>query len=409
MTGMELIGLDRIEAAMKLVGPAVRRTPLIAARVLAERAGVEVRLKCENLQRTGSFKPRGAYNRIANLTEAQRARGVVAASAGNHAQGVAWSATTLGIASTVFMPVGASLPKLVATRAYGATVHQVGKIIDQSLTAAMEFAEQTGATLIHPFDHPDIVAGQATVGVELLEQLPDVDTVIVPTGGGGLLAGIAVALEHLAPHVRIVGVQAAQAAAWPGSLAAGKPVALEKMSTMADGIAVGRPGEVPFAHVAQHVSRIVTVDEDALSRAMLLCMERAKLIVEPAGAAAVAALMTYSPDELGIGGPVCAILSGGNVDPLLLTRLIGHGLGAAGRYLVLRVKISDHPGSLGRLLAEIGRTGASVFEIAHSRTGAWLAMDEADVSLTLETRGPTHRDEVIEALEDAGYAVRVGE
>lgn len=407
MAGMEVIGLERIEAAAKLVGPAVRRTPLIAARVLSERAGVEVRLKCENLQRTGSFKPRGAYNRIANLSQEQRRLGVVAASAGNHAQGVAWSASTLGIASTVFMPVGASLPKLAATRAYGATVHQVGETIDQSLTAAMEFAEQTGATLIHPFDHPDIVAGQATVGLELLEQLPEVNTVIVPTGGGGLLAGVALALEYLAPQVRVVGVQAARAAAWPGSLEAGKPVALEHMSTMADGIAVGRPGEVPFAHVAQRVSKVVTVDEDALSRAMLLCMERAKLIVEPAGAAAVAALMTYSAEELGIGGPVCAILSGGNVDPLLLTRLIGHGLGAAGRYLVLRVKVSDRPGSLGRLLAEIGRTGASVFEIAHSRTGAWLAVDEADVSLTLETRGPTHRDEVIDALVAAGYAVRV--
>ncbi|WP_373864622.1 threonine ammonia-lyase [Nocardia vaccinii] len=404
---MDRIGLDRIEAAAKLVGPAVRRTPLIASRVLAERADVEVRLKCENLQRTGSFKPRGAYNRIANLSEIERGRGVVAASAGNHAQGVAWAASTLGIDSTVFMPIGASLPKLAATRAYGATVHQAGETVDQSLLAAREFAEQTGATLIHPFDHPDIVAGQATVGIELLEQMPEVETVIVPTGGGGLLAGVAVALEHMAPHVRVLGVQAARAAAWPASLAAGKPVALDGMSTMADGIAVGRPGDVPFVHVAERVSRIVTVDEDAISRAMLLCMERAKLIVEPAGAAAVAALMTYPPAELDITGPVCAILSGGNVDPLLLTRLIGHGLGAAGRYLVLRVTISDRPGSLGRLLAAIGGTGASVFEITHSRAGAWLAVDEAEVSLTLETRGPAHRDEVIDALTATGYAVRV--
>lgn len=405
---MNRIGLDRIEAAAKLVGPAVRRTPLIAVRALEERAGVEVRLKCENLQRTGSFKPRGAYNRIANLPEAERARGVVAASAGNHAQGVAWAASTLGIDSTVFMPIGASLPKLAATRAYGATVRQSGETVDQSLLAATEFAEQTGATLIHPFDHPDIVAGQATVGLELFEQMPEVTTVIVPTGGGGLLAGVAVALEHLAPHVRVVGVQAAQAAAWPASLAAGTPVPLDKMATMADGIAVGRPGEVPFIHVAQRVSQIVTVDEDAISRAMLLCMERAKLIVEPAGAAAVAALLTYPPADLGITGPVCAILSGGNVDPLLLAHLIGHGLGAAGRYLTVRVTISDRPGSsLGRLLAEIGRTGASVFEITHSRAGSWLAVDEAEVALTLETRGPTHRDEVIDALTATGYTVRV--
>ncbi|WP_280273854.1 threonine ammonia-lyase [Nocardia wallacei] len=405
MSAMESIGLDHIEAAAKQLAPVIRRTPLVASRVLSERTGLEVRLKCENLQRTGSFKPRGAYHRIANLPAADRRRGVVAASAGNHAQGVAWSATTLGIDSTVFMPIGASLPKLAATRAYGATVHQVGDSIDRSLTAAMDFAEQTGATLIHPFDHPDIVAGQATVALEILEQLPEVGTVVVPTGGGGLLAGVVVALRHLAPEVRVIGVQAAQAAAWPESLAAGKPVALERMSTMADGIAVGLPGEVPFAHVADRVS-IVTVDEDALSSALLLCMERAKLIVEPAGAAAVAALMSRA-DELDLRGPVCAILSGGNVDPLLLTRLIGHGLSAAGRYLAVRVTISDRPGSLGRLLAAVGDTGASVLDVVHSRTGAWLAIDEVEVLLTLETRGATHRDDVLDALETAGYPVRV--
>ncbi|MFI5782343.1 threonine ammonia-lyase [Nocardia sp. NPDC051570] len=407
MAAMELIGLDRIEAAAKVLEPVIRRTPVVASRVLSERTGFEVRLKCENLQRTGSFKPRGAYNRIANLPEADRARGVVAASAGNHAQGVAWSATTLGIDSTVFMPVGASLPKLVATKAYGATVHQVGETIEQSLSAAMDFAEQTGATLIHPFDHDDIVAGQATVGLELLEQLPDVGTVLVPTGGGGLLAGVAIALHHLAPQVRVIGVQAAQAAAWPESLAAGKPVALERMSTMADGIAVGLPGEVPFAHVAEYVSTIVTVDEDALSSALLLCMERAKLIVEPAGAAAVAALMACGTAELGLEGPVCAVLSGGNVDPLLLTRMIGHGLSAAGRYLAVRVTLSDRPGSLGRLLAAVAKTGASVVDVVHSRTGAWLAIDEVEVLLTLETRGPSHRGDVLEALAGAEYTVHV--
>ncbi|WP_024803950.1 threonine ammonia-lyase [Nocardia sp. BMG51109] len=406
MTAMDPIGLGRIEAAATLLEPVVRRTPLLASRVLSERTGCEVWLKCENLQRTGSFKPRGAYNRIAHLREPDRRHGVVAASAGNHAQGVAWSATTLGIESTVFMPVGASLPKLMATRAYGATVHQEGDNVDRSLTAALDFAERTGATPIHPFDHPDIVAGQATVALEILEQLPEVGTVIVPTGGGGLLAGVTVALHHLAPRVRVVGVQAARAAAWPDSLAAGKPVALEHMSTMADGIAVGLPGEVPFAQVAAHGPAVVTVGEDALSSALLLCMERAKLIVEPAGAAAVAALMSRA-GELGLRGPVCAILSGGNVDPLLLTRLIGHGLGAAGRYLAVRVTISDRPGSLGTLLDIVGASAASVLDVVHARTGARLAVDEVEVLLTLETRGPTHRGDVLEALGDAGYAVRV--
>ncbi|MEU2033838.1 threonine ammonia-lyase [Nocardia amamiensis] len=404
---MELVDMTRIEAAVRLLAPVIRRTPLVASRVLSERAGAEVWLKCENLQRTGSFKPRGAYHRIANLPEEARTHGVVAASAGNHAQGVAWSAASLGIESTVFMPIGASLPKLMATKAYGAQVRQVGETIDESLDAALDFADRTGATLIHPFDHPDIVAGQATVGVEILEQLPEVGTVLVPTGGGGLLAGVAVALQHVAPRVRVIGVQAAEAAAWPGSLAAGRPVRVDRMSTMADGIAVGQPGAVPFAHVAEHVPAIVTVDEEALSQALLLCLERAKLVVEPAGAAAVAALMSRAPEELDLRGPVCAILSGGNIDPLLLTRVIGHGLSAAGRYLAVRVTISDRPGALGALLAVIGKTGASVVDVAHSRTGAWLAVDEVEVSLTLETRGPTHRDDVLTALSNAGYIVRV--
>ncbi|MEU0506064.1 threonine ammonia-lyase [Nocardia sp. NPDC005998] len=404
---MELLGLERIEAAAAALAPVIRRTPVVASRVLSECAGTEVRLKCENLQRTGSFKPRGAYFRIANLPATDRARGVVAASAGNHAQGVAWAAATLGIQSTVFMPVGASLPKLVATKAYGAEVRQVGETVDDSLDAALDYAERTCATLIHPFDHPDIVAGQATVALEIIEQMPDVGTVLVPTGGGGLLAGVAIALHHVAPQVRVVGVQAAEAAAWPDSLAAGKPVRVARMSTMADGIAVGLPGEVPFAHVAAHVPAVVTVEEDALSKALLLCLERAKLIVEPAGAAAVAALMSYAPEELGLQGPVCAILSGGNIDPMMLTRIIGHGLGAAGRYLAVRVTISDRPGALSGLLAVVGKTSASVVDVVHSRTGGWLAVDEVEVSLTLETRGPAHRDDVLAALENSGYMVRV--
>ncbi|WP_030518246.1 threonine ammonia-lyase [Nocardia sp. NRRL WC-3656] len=404
---MELIGFDRISAARQMLAPVIRRTPVIASRVLSERTGADVRLKCENLQRTGSFKPRGAYFRIANLAPAERTHGVVAASAGNHAQGVAWAATTLGIASTVFMPVGAPLPKLVATRAYGATVHQVGETVDEALLAAQEFADRSGATLIHPFDHPDIVAGQASVGSELLEQFPDVGTVLVPTGGGGLLAGVAAALHPVAPQVRVIGVQAALAAAWPDSLRTGEPVALQRMSTIADGIAVGRPGEVPFAHVIAHQPTIVTVGEDTLSAAVLLCLERAKLVVEPAGAAAVAALLSLPAEELRLRGPVCAIISGGNVDPILLTRIIGHGLSTGGRYLAVRITISDRPGSLSRLLDAVAGTGANVLDVVHSRTPAVLAIDEVEVQLTLETRGPAHRDDVLDALERAEYAVRV--
>ncbi|OZE90636.1 threonine ammonia-lyase [Rhodococcus sp. 15-2388-1-1a] len=396
-----------IASAEELLEPVMRRTPVVASRILSDLTGHEVRLKCENLQRTGSFKPRGAYNRIARLDADQRARGVVAASAGNHAQGVAWAASQVGIDSTVFMPVGVSLPKLVATKAYGATVHLVGNTVDEALKSAREFAERTGATLIHPFDHLDIVAGQATLGTELLQQMPDVGTIVIPTGGGGLLAGVAAAVKLTKPDIRIVGVQAEGAAAWPASLKAGHPIALTSMSTMADGIAIGLPGSVPFDHVQGWVDDVVTVSEDALSRALVLCIERAKLIVEPAGAAAVAALMTHSADELGLTGSVCAVLSGGNIDPLLLTHVITHGLRAGGRYLAVRVTISDKPGGLTGVLGVVRDAGASVVDVVHSRTGGRLGLEEVDVMLTVETRGPDHRGSVLDALGAAGYAVHV--
>jgi threonine dehydratase len=403
---VDLLTLDQIYAAAHRLRTVIRLTPVIASRVLSDRTGEQVWLKCENLQRTGSFKPRGAYNRIANLSVEYRARGVVAASAGNHAQGVAWAATELGIASTVFMPVNVPLPKLVATKAYGARVHLIGETIDDALVAAREFAEQDGAVLIHPFDHADIVAGQATVGLEILKQIPDVATIVVPTGGGGLIAGIAAAVHYLAPRVRVIGVQAANAAAWPGSLAAGEPVRAESMSTMADGIAVALPGAIPFAHVRAFADSVRTVSEDALSRALLLCMERAKLIVEPAGGAAVAALMT-SAAELGLHGPVCAVLSGGNIDPLVLTHVITHGLRAAGRYLAVKVTIPDRPGGLSRLLGVVSESGASVLDVVHSRTAPKLALDEVEVLLTVETRGPAHREHVLAALGGAGFVVAV--
>ena len=396
-----------IASAEQLLEPVMRRTPVVASRILSDLTGHEVRLKCENLQRTGSFKPRGAYNRIARLDAEQRARGVVAASAGNHAQGVAWAASQVGIESTVFMPVGASLPKLMATKAYGATVHLVGNTVDEALVSAREFADRTGATLIHPFDHLDIVAGQATLGTELLQQMPEVGTVVIPTGGGGLLAGVAAAVKLTKPGIRIVGVQAEGAAAWPASLKAGHPIALDAMSTMADGIAVGLPGSVPFDHVQGWVDEIVTVSEDALSRALVLCIERAKLIVEPAGAAAVAALMTHSAADIGLTGPVCAVLSGGNIDPLLLTHVITHGLRAGGRYLAVRVIISDKPGGLTGVLEVVRDAGASVVDVVHSRTGGRLGLEEVDVMLTVETRGPDHREAVLEALGAAGYSVQV--
>jgi threonine dehydratase len=398
-----LIGLAEIEAARRLLDGVARMTPLEGSRALADQVGGPVWLKCENLQRTGSFKIRGAYVRIARLSDEERARGVVAASAGNHAQGVALAAALLGCSATVFMPTGAPIPKVQATKAYGAQVQLHGATLDEALVAAGAFAAETGAVLIHPFDHPDVIAGQGTVGLELLEQCPDVRTVVVGTGGGGLVSGIAAAVKAVRPDVEIIAAQAAGAAAFPASLAAGRPTPLASMGTMADGIAVGCPGDVTFRHVRDLVDRVVTVDDDALSRALLLLLERAKLVVEPAGAAALAAVME---DPTAYAPPVVVVLSGGNVDPLLLSNVIRHGLIAAGRFLSMSVRIPDRPGELARLLGVLAAAGANVLDVEHQRTGKELHLDEVEVEVQLETRGAEHADVVVTALSQASYSVR---
>lgn len=399
---MATIGLDDVRAAAEQLSGVVRCTPLEHSRVLAGHTGGEVYLKAENLQRTGSFKVRGAYVRLCGLDASQRAAGVVAASAGNHAQGVALAASLLGIRSTVFMPEKAPLPKLAATKSYGADVRPEGAVLERTLAAAREHAEHTGAEFIHPFDHPDVVAGQGTVGLEILDQLPEVATIVVPTGGGGLVGGVGAAVKALRPDVRVVGVQAEQAAAWPASLAAGKPVRLTGTHTMADGIAVGEPGSVTYAHVSEFVDEVLTVSEEALSRALLLCLERAKLVVEPAGVAAVAGMLEH-PERF--EGPTVAVLSGGNIDPLLLLQLIRYGMTSAGRYLSLRVRLSDRPGSLVNLLGQLSGLAANVLDIEHSRISGALALGEVDVEVTLETRGPEHSASVVEQLTAAGYSV----
>lgn len=398
----EPITLADIEAAREALREVTVRTPMEESRWLSAMAGGAVSLKCENLQRTGSFKIRGAYWRISRLSEAERAHGVVAASAGNHAQGVALAATTLGISSTVFMPEGAPIPKEKATRGYGAEVVFHGKYLEDSLVAARAFAAETGATLIHPFDHVDIVAGQGTVGLEILEQAPDVRTVLVPTGGGGLLAGIAIAIKALRPDVRVVGVQAEGAAAFPGSLEAGAPVALESMQTMADGIAVGLPGDITFKACQDYVDDVITVSENSLSRALLALVERAKMVVEPAGAAAVAAILDRPED---FETPAVAVLSGGNIDPLLLGKVIRHGLASAGRYLYLRVVIPDTPGGLASLLTQVGQAGANVLEVAHERISPSLNLNEVEVRIQLETRGEAHAELLMSRLREHGYRV----
>jgi threonine dehydratase len=394
--------LDDARAAATLIEGVARRTPIETSRALAELIGGDVYLKCENLQRAGSFKIRGAYVRIARLTDAERARGVVAASAGNHAQGVALAASLLGAKATVFMPEGAPLPKVEATRKYGAQIHFSGHTVDAALVEAKAYADKTGSVLIHPFDHPDIVAGQATTGLEILEQCPQVKTIVVSTGGGGLLSGISVVAKALRPDITVVGVQAAGAAAFPASLAAGAPVALDAMTTIADGIAVGCPGDLTFGLVRDNVERIVTVSEDSMSRALLFCLERAKLVVEPAGAAAVAALLDTPGD---FEAPVVAVLSGGNVDPLLLVRILRHGLAAAGRYLSFEVRIADHPGALAALLHTLADAGGNVLDVVHERTGPSLHVDEVEVALQVETRGPEHSADVLDLLRAHGYRV----
>jgi threonine dehydratase len=394
------VTLADVEEAADLLAGVIRELPLAGAHWLEQRVHGQVRLVTENLQRAGSFKIRGAYNRIARLSAEEQARGVVAASAGNHAQGVAVAAQLLGVHATVFMPEGATIPKVQATLGYGASVQFHGSTLDQALEAAQAFARETGSVLIHPFDHADVIAGQGTLGLEIMQKMPNVRTVVVCTGGGGLLAGVALAVKSTNPSVRVVGVQAESAAAYPPSLAAGSPLRLESMATMADGIAVGRPGDVPFALVQQYVDEITTVSEDEISRAVLLLLERAKLVVEPAGAAAAAAVLAR-PDAF--EPPVAVVISGGNVDSLVLLRIIRHGLAAAGRYLTLVVRMPDKPGSLARLLNDIQGLHANVVDIEHNRVDAGLQVDQVDIVVHVETRGPEHCALLLASLDEAGY------
>ena len=382
-----LVTSDDVVAARETLRDVISPTPVLYSRVLSELARGAVYLKAENLQRTGSFKIRGAYLRIARLSDAERARGVVAASAGNHAQGVALAASMLGTTATVVMPERAPLPKIQATKGYGADVVLHGTGVEEALDEALRIAERTGAVFIHPYDHPDVVAGQGTVGFEIIEQCQQVKTILVPVGGGGLAAGIAVAVKSLDPQVRVVGVQA-------------EASAIREHTTLADGIAVASLGDIPTGILGSYADRMIEVSEAGLSRALLLCLERAKQVVEAAGAAAVAALLEH-PDEF--EPPVVAVLSGGNIDPLLLSKLLRHGLAAAGRYLAFRCRLPDQPGSLAGLLSDVASLGANVLAVNHERLSPSLLVDEVEVALQVETRGPDHCAEVKAKLQEAGY------
>lgn len=394
-----------VRAARASLAPVIRQTPLLESSALAELVGGPVYLKCENLQRGGSFKVRGAYLRIARLTPDERARGVVAASAGNHAQGVALAAAALGAKATVVMPAGAPLPKVAATRSYGADVVLHGSSVEDALAMARQLAEETGSIFIHPFDHRDVIAGQGTIGLEIAEQCPQVATIAVPVGGGGLAAGVAVAASAALPDARLIGAQAEAVAPMPASLAAGHPVPVTPAATMADGIAVAEPGELTVAILAGLGAQVVTVSEENLSRGLLLCLERAKQVVEPAGAAGVAAIMEHTA---AFEPPVVVILSGGNIDPLLLSKVLRHGLSAAGRFLAFRCKLPDRPGALATLLMELAALGANVLDVVHERVTADLRVDEAEVKLHLETRGPEHAQSVLSQLRKSGYTLLFG-
>jgi len=399
------VGFDDVVKASETLRGIISVTPMLHSWVLSERVGGPVFLKCENLQRTGSFKARGAYLRISRLTDAERSRGVVAASAGNHAQGVAFAAALLGTKATVVMPAGAPLPKVAATRSYGAEIILHGARVEEALAYATALAQDEGAVFIHPFEHPDVVAGQGTVGLEIVAQCPEVRTIVVPVGGGGLAAGIATAARGSDPSIRIIGVQAEAMAPCPASLAAGHPVPVESAPTMADGIAVASPGELALRILAELAVQIVTVSEEALSRALLLCLERAKQVVEPAGAAGVAALLD---DPRSVEPPVAVVLSGGNIDPLLLAKVLRHGLSAAGRYLTFRCRLPDRPGALATLLTELAELGANVLDVVHARFTPYLRVDEVEVQLQVETRGPGHCDAVIGHLRKSRYTLIFG-
>lgn len=407
-TGSSAVRYEDIEAARETLKDIIRETAMDHSRALGRMTGSTVHFKCENLQRAGSFKVRGAYVHMASLSEEEKAKGVVAASAGNHAQGVALAASKLGIEARIYMPLGAALPKVQATRDHGATVVLAGNNVNEALDLAARYAEETGATFVHPYDNPHVVAGQGTLGLEILEQQPDVDTIILSIGGGGLLAGTAIAVKEqarrLGREIRVIGVQAEKAAAYPPSLVAGKPVSLDNVATIADGIAVGRPGDIPFAIIQELCDDIVTVTDDEIAAAIVFLLERSKMVVEPAGAAPVAALMTGKLDEIGVKSKsTVAVLSGGNIDPMLMLKVIQVGLSSAGRFLIVKIALRDRPGELQNISRIIAENDANVTRVDHSRVGAGLTMGGVHITIDMETRGRGHSEQVLASLREAGY------
>ena len=382
--------LADIRSARERIANYVRVTPVYPSETFSRITGREVHLKAENLQRTGSFKIRGAVNMISTLSTSERERGVVAASAGNHGQAVAWAAREVGAPATIFVPQDAPMAKVDAARNYGARVQFAGAVFEETLAAALDYVAECGATFVHPFEDERVIAGQGTIGLELVEQLADVDTVLVPVGGGGLCAGIALALKAVSPDVRVIGVQAA------GTLPSGSGF------TIADGIAVKHPGELTMSILAEVCDELVAVGDEEISEAIVLLLERAKLVVEGAGAVGVAALLAGKVEGQ---GPTAVVLSGGNIDATLLISVMRHGLTQAGRYLVLRTHVPDLPGELARLLGLLGSARVNVVSVEHHREGMEIPIGVTEVELTLLTRDRAHCDEVIATMQGWGYEV----
>jgi threonine dehydratase len=377
-----------VEAARARLRGVARETPLYPSETFSRLAGREVLLKAENLQRTGSFKIRGAYNTIATLGEGERAAGVVAASAGNHGQAVAWAAREAGIAATIFMPQDAPMAKVEATRAYGGTTELTGEGFEEAVAAAAAYVERTGATLVHAFEDERVIAGQGTIGLELAEQAPDAETVLIPIGGGGLAAGIALALEERRPGVRVVGV-----ICQPGY-------------TIADGIAVKHPGELPSAILEHVLDETVQVSDEEIAEALVMCVERTKLLVEGAGAVGLAALLA---GKVPGAGSVAVVLSGGNIDATTLISVLRHGLTQSGRFLALRLLIPDRPGELRNVLDLVARGRGNVVSVDHHREGRTITALQTEIELVVSTRDEAHCQELLATLRDAAYVVeRVG-
>jgi threonine dehydratase len=381
----------------------IRETPVVTSRTLLERTGATVALKAENLQRTGSFKLRGALAKIASLGDGECARGVVTGSAGNHGQALAYAARARGVPCEVFMPVVAPIAKIEAARSLGATVRLVGASVDDSLAAARARAQEGGLAFVHPFEDPEVIAGQGGLGLELSEQVPKLSRVLVPVGGGGLISGVAIAVKSALPSVEVVGVQVDGCAPFPESLRAGEPVAVDSALTIADGIAVKRPGELTLALIERWVDHLVVVGEDDVAEAMVFLLERAKLVVEGAGAVGVAALLSGRVPGPG-DGVTAVVLSGGNVDPGLLGQIARRHESQAGRRSVLLARLPDRPGSLALLLSLVGELGANLLDVEHIREGFDLHVRESAVQLVLETRGADHAVEVVRAVREAGYS-----